>query len=362
MSLEVQKKISLADYTTLKVGGVARYFAVVKNVDELLEAVKFSDSQKIPIRVLGSGSNVLIADGELPYLFLKNELKGVTYKVVSEDKILVKASAGEPWDSFVADTVEKNLSGLENLSGVPGTVGASPIQNINCYGASVSETIKTVEVLNTENKKFFELSGEECKFGYRDSIFKHEAGANLIVTAVTFGLSTNRNKNLSYQSSSQSIEKYLANQGIVEPAVADIRQAVLQVRKNIGMLEGQFRSAGSFFKNTIVEKEVFSRIEKIVNDRYEDLDKKFTPWHWSLPDGREKISTAFLLECSPFNKTTYGVKRWRDVAGLSPLHSLSIVTEVDAKAEDVRDFAKLITDAIMEIFGISLESEVNYIN
>ena len=357
----IKEHVSLAAYTTLGVGGFARYFARLERPSQLNSLVDFSKEQEVPLWVLGGGSNVLVADGETDRLVVKNELKGREIVSQSEGVVVAKVAAGENWDELVAWTVEKRWSGLENLSGIPGTVGAAPIQNINAYGATVADVIESVEVFDVDTKEIKALSNQACQFGYRDSLFKHEEGAGFVVTAVTFRLRLSTGSNLAYRSSSQSIGKYLLEQGVTDPSVADIREAVLWARGNIGMLPGQFASAGSFFKNTIVNQEQFATIEKVVLAQFLELHEQFSPWHWSAPDGREKISTAFLMECSPYNKRTYGEKRIAGV-GLSPRHSLSIVAEAGATAAAVRTFANHVTTAVHDIFGVTIEPEVNYVD
>lgn len=362
MDLQVEKDVSLAAYTTLHVGGVAAYFHCLTDENTLPELITFAKKEDVPLWVFGGGSNVLITDGILRRLVLKNELRGIAHtKDAKTGEVLITAAAGEKWDDFVASVVEAGSAGLENLSGIPGTVGAAPIQNINAYGAQVADVIESVRVFDTKTRSFQILNNVECRFGYRDSVFKTPAGANFIVTAVTFRLAPAGAANLTYRSASQSIERFLKEQGIETPSLGDIRNAILHVRSNIGMLEGQFRSAGSFFKNTIVSADDFARIEKVVKSQFAEQDEKFSPWHWAKPDGTEKISTAFLMECTEYNKRTYGEKRWKGVVGLSPKHSLSIVTEVGATAVDVQEFIAEIIAAVEKVFAVTIETEVNFV-
>ncbi len=353
----VEEMVSLAPLTSLGVGGKARYFARFSDVDELKELFEFAAQKSLPMFVLGGGTNILLSDGVLEKLVIKNELKGIEYSGEDSSEVKVTVAAGEHWDNFVADVAAKGLFGVENLSGVPGTVGAAPVQNINCYGVSITDVIESVRVYDVTKGTEREFSNEECLFGYRDSIFKHSAGADLIVTAVTIKLTKNAPTKLAYRSSSQSIESYLKQNNIVNKTPADIREAVLFVRKNIGMLEGCFRSAGSFFKNTIVSEETFLSVQKKVADSFSEQDAKLSPWHWPLENGEVKISTAFLLECTAYNKNSYGKKRLNNV-GLSPLHSLSVVTEEGATANDVHAFVEKIVSAVDDTFGLVIESEV----
>ncbi len=359
----IQRHVSLDQYTTLHVGGVADFVAEVKNLAELTQALAFAQTHTTssPL-ILGGGSNVLISDEGYRGLVIRMCSKGKVVVSETKDEILLTVQAGEPWDELVAYTVTQGWSGLENLSGIPGTVGASPVQNINAYGASVADTIVSVEVFDSIEGVIKNLSHAACQFGYRDSVFKQPAGKGLIVTSVTFRLSPEVSTNLSYRSSSQSIARYLADKQIEIPTLQNIREAILYARRNIGMLEGQFRSAGSFFKNTIVSDEEFAHIEHIVATHYVELGQKMSPWFWKLPSQQVKVSTAFLMECSPFNKETYGIKRFNDVVGLSPKHSLSIVTEPGATATDVVTFAEEIISAVKKIFAVTIEAEVNFIS
>jgi UDP-N-acetylmuramate dehydrogenase len=285
------------------------------------------------------------------------KIKGIT-ELNDADTPTIAVMAGEGWDELVEYTTDKGWSGLENLSGIPGTVGAAPIQNINAYGASVADAVARVEIFDVVSNQKSTLTKNECLFGYRDSIFKQKEMKEKIVLSVTFSLQKTISKNISYKSSSQSVGKILAEKNILTPTPSDVRAAVLQARRRIGMLAGMYRSAGSFFKNTIVSNEEFATVLEIVERDFPELNKMFSPWYWQVDDQTVKLSTAFLLECSPYNKTTFGINRYRDVVGLSPKHSLSIVTESGATATDVQNFANEIISAVKNIFQITIESEV----
>lgn len=362
MKLRITEHIPLATYTTLHVGGVADYFFQLTDEAQLPLLTAFAQARGVPITVFGGGSNVLIADGAIHRLMIKNELRGVVFSELEEaSTVLLTAAAGEEWDALVAATVERGLAGLENLSGIPGTVGAAPIQNINAYGAQVADVILSVRVFDTVTTSYKTLTAAECRFAYRDSIFKQASGAHFVVVAVTFKLTKGQVRNLTYRSAAQSIASYLAERKIVHPTLVQVREAILFTRNNIGMLAGQFRSAGSFFKNTVVSAEEFTWVQAIVSSYFSKEDAQFSPWHWPQEDGTEKISTAFLMECSPYNKRTYGEKRWRGVVGLSPKHSLSVVTEKGATTADVQTFVAEIISTVEKIFKVTIETEVNFI-
>lgn len=358
--MEIIEQASLAPLTTLGVGGTARYLVRATAAADIAAAVAFSEQKtgQSPI-ILGDGTNVLFPDESLDRVVLQVALPGITESVQANGTVELTVGAGEDWDAVVAYAVERGFSGLENLSGIPGTVGAAPVQNINAYGASVADSIVSVEVYDTAAGAACRLTAAECHFGYRDSIFKHGDGRNLIITAVTFCLVKEQKSALDYQSSSQSIARLIAERG-VEPSPETVRDAVLTARGNIGMLKGQYRSAGSFFKNTILPEEQFAKLQAVISEEHAERSEKLSPWYWPLPDGRVKVSTAFLLECTPYNKTTYGTTRI-DGVGFSPKHSLSIVTEPGATAAQVRAFASRVETAVSETLGVQIEPEVIFI-
>ncbi len=192
------ENISLAEYTTFKVGGQARYFSAVRSEEELQKALDFAKKKKVSVFLLGEGSNILVSDRGFPGLIIKIEMKGVFFEKDHED-VLVIASAGESWDRLVTKTIEHNLWGLENLSGIPGTVGAAPVQNIGAYGAEVKDVIVSVRAVDVATGAARTFSNSECRFSYRESFFKTTKGKKHIITSVTFKLSQTPKPNLSYK-------------------------------------------------------------------------------------------------------------------------------------------------------------------
>ncbi len=354
----IEENVPLAPRTTLGVGGNAQYFAIIKSVDELSEVITWARYEKKKITILGGGSNVLVRDTGVAGLVLKMEIGGNSFESQENGNIQVFVGAGIEWDTFVKEAADRELWGAENLSGIPGSVGAAPVQNINAYGSSVSDIIVRVDAYHSETGEARSFTKTECCFGYRDSVFKTEEGKKYIITRVVFELSKQKDLHIAYKSSSQSIEKFLEKEKIITPTSHDIRRAVLSIRKNIGMLQGIFKSAGSFFKNTVLTSEEFSRLDTLIQKQYAEKSAQLTPWHWHLPDGREKVSTAFLMECSPYNKTAYAGKAYNNTVGISPLHSLSLINVNDATASDVMSFAEHIIHEIEKEFGVTIEYEV----
>ena len=362
MPQSIIKEVPLAPLTTLGIGGNAEYFATITDLSELEEATAWARAHDLAVTVLGGGSNALIADGGIQGLILHLCMRGISYTEDAEGSMLAQVAAGETWDAFVEDSVLRGYWGLENLSGIPGKVGAAPVQNINAYGVSVGDLITNVNVYERVEGKQLTLSHDACRFAYRDSLFKTKGGSEHIITGVTFRLTTERSAHTAYRSSSQSIERLLTEAGIETPTSKDIRNTVLGVRRNIGMLPGMYRSAGSFFKNTIVSKEDFNAISARVAAEHAEKDALFAPWHWEMPDGNIKVSTAFLMECTPYNKTAFKDKTFNGTVGISPLHTLSLVNAGGATAEDVRAFVALITETIEKDFGVRIETEVCFLS
>lgn len=195
--MKITENQSLKELTTFKTGGEARYFCSVETEDELIEAIGFSKKNKIPFFILGGGSNILVSDKGFLGIVIKIEIKGIKYEE-NDSKVKAIVGAGENWDDFVADTVDKGYYGLENLSLIPGTVGASPVQNIGAYGSEVKDTIESVYVLDVKEDQYLTFNNKECEFAYRDSIFKHEKN-RYIVISVTFNLQKDGKLNLTYK-------------------------------------------------------------------------------------------------------------------------------------------------------------------
>lgn len=357
----MQEHVLLAPYTTMKIGGPARYFCEPKDLNELAEVATFARERTLPLVVLGGGSNVVVSDRGINGVVARLRLTGIQQIAKRGDNVLIRAGAGESWDALVAEMVVRGLWGLENLSGIPGTVGAAPIQNINAYGSSVADVIDSVEVYHRVTGRRETIDARTCRFAYRDSMFKSDEGAPYIVTAVTFRLSRMSRAETSYRSASNAMAKYFIEEGIEKPTLRDVRTAVLAIRKKIGMLEGCYQSAGSFFKNTILTAEQFSSLKEIIEHDHADIAERLSPWFWEHPGGQVKVSTAFLLECTPYNKTTYAGKSFRGVVGISPMHSLSLINLGGATARDVGDFMLEIVGAIQQQFYITIEPEVLFI-
>jgi len=334
MSRTVQKQIALAAHTTLHVGGVADYFAEVTTQEELQQALQFAQQTAVPVCVLGGGSNVLFPDAGYRGLVIKN---AICSRQVEQDGsiVMVTVGAGEQWDALVADMCAAGYWGIENLSAIPGTVGATPIQNVGAYGAEVSKVITQVTATNKETGVEKQFTHDECQFGYRDSYFKSVAGKQWIVTTVTFKLSTTPQPNFRYADLQplQAIKNI--SPSMVREAVRDIRSVKFPDWSVVG-------TAGSFFKNPIVSPVDYTRLTK----QYPEL-----PAH-QLSNGDWKLSLGWILD------KVCGLKGFC-VAGVCLYQKQALVlTNTGSSAKDIYTFVELVTKKVFEKTQITIEPEV----
>jgi UDP-N-acetylmuramate dehydrogenase len=349
---KVQEDVLLAPFTTFKIGGQARYFIEVTDEDEIIGAIKFAAQQDIKIFILGGGSNILIADEGFDGLVVKIASRGILIKDEEFSSVNVTAQAGEDWDDFVKFCVNKNLAGLECLSGIPGLVGGTPIQNVGAYGQEVSETIKEVKVYDRLSRKTFKLSNARCGFEYRKSIFNTTHINQYVVLEVSYLLKKNGLPKIVYK----DLINYFKDK---KPNLKETRQVVKKIRESKGMLVRQggydSQSAGSFFKNPIISKDLFLEIKEIVKKNKLIKDDELIPF-FSVDEERYKIPAAWLIEKSGFHK---GFQI--GPAGLSTCHTLALTNRGDAKAKDILLLKEEIQKKIKDLFAIKLVPEPNLI-
>ena len=332
----------LSSFTTLRVGGPARKIIHAHSEAELIEFVKAADSAKEPILILGGGSNLLISDAGFAGTVIRVESKGNALDYDACSGGMIEVSAGEDWDKFVEISIEKGFADLESLSGIPGTVGGAPIQNIGAYGHEVSETIARVKTYDRSKGKVKTFTNTECKFSYRNSIFKEQPGRYVILT-VTFQLRKGaQSLPITYAELAKQLSVNIGDQ--VE--VTKVREAVLKLRASKGMLinlENEIYSAGSFFVNPILSKSAADQLPA-------DAPR------WPQNDGKVKTSAAWLMEHS-------GVIKGEKLAGaqISDKHVLALTNSGDATAEDIVELAKKARKKVYEKFGIKLEAEVQLV-
>lgn len=253
--MDISENVSLSEHTTLRLGGPARFFVSVTSIEELREALTFAKEKKLPLYVLGGGSNTLFADEGWNGLVVRISILGRVYEEDSKGDARAIVCAGEVWDQLVEETVAQGLWGLENLSRIPGTVGAAPVQNIGAYGVEVKDVIDWVEVLDIHTGDLHILSADECAFGYRDSVFKHRGGRDYIVTRVAFRLSTHPNPRLEYK----DLREYFGSR--TDVSVKEVRDAVNAIREKKFPSLSKVGTAGSFFKNPIIKKTLHQELQ-----------------------------------------------------------------------------------------------------
>jgi UDP-N-acetylmuramate dehydrogenase len=342
-ALKVEEGRLLAPLTSMGVGGRAQYYAVIETTEGLGQAMKWSSARALPMWVLSGGSNLVVADEGLLGLVVDLRLRGIDYDV-RENAVQITAAAGEDWDSLVSETVARGYSGLECLSGIPGRVGATPIQNVGAYGQDVSQTISHVGVFDRDTGAIVRVEAADCDFGYRNSRFKGPEAGRYVIVSVCFRLRLSP-PNIPGHS---ELKQQLAKQAPSAPTVSDIRQVVLRLRRSKSMVldpsDPCSRGCGSFFVNPVVSSEVAASIR----ERFASESVPLYPQ--SL--GRSKFAAAWLIEKAGYHRG------YRDGnVGLSERHSLAIVAYPEATACDVVLFARRIQETVEHEFGVSLVPE-----
>jgi UDP-N-acetylmuramate dehydrogenase len=344
--MSTAENVSLAALTTLKVGGPARYFTEPKSASEVAEAVNLARARNLPLFVLGGGSNLVVADAGWPGLVLKVAVSGIEERASNDDgKILFEVGAGEEWDKFVARAVARNCAGVECLSGIPGSVGGTPVQNVGAYGQEVSETIESVLVFDLRDGQVRELCAEACGFQYRTSIFNTSERGRFVILRVTYSLTPGGKPRIEYA----DLKKHFA--GFQQtPSLTSTREAVRRIRAAKAMLitpgDEDCRSAGSFFKNPVLSP-----------DEYDELSRRAAVKGLQVPsypalDAQRKVAAAWLVEHSGFSKG-YG----SGSVGISRKHALAIVNRGDATAADIMGLKDHIQQRVEELWGVQLEPE-----
>jgi UDP-N-acetylmuramate dehydrogenase len=340
--MQLLEHVPLATYTTFGIGGPARWFAEASTEDDVLEAVAASGERNVPLFVLGGGSNLLVSDAGFPGLVLRIALQGIES---SQDgaSTTFSVAAGENWDAFVGQAVERNCAGIECLAGIPGTVGGTPVQNVGAYGQEVAETIRMVRALDLQTQRFVNLAAGECGFAYRRSIFNGPERGRYIVTRVEYELRTDAKPVISYA----DLKRYFQEK-TTPPSLAQVSAAVREIRWSKGMLivpgEPDCRSAGSFFKNPVISAEHFGRIQ--ADAKGVDVPK------YPAGDGLLKVPAAWLLDQAGFHKG-YVLGR----AGISSRHTLALINRDGASAADIVALRDRIIAAVEAKFAIRLEPE-----
>ncbi len=338
-SMIFEEYIPLAPFTTFKIGGKARYFCRVKSAAELAEALQYAKENRLPFFVLGGGSNLLIDDAGFPGLVIKVEIHGIEFRKNADGTMNADAGAGEDWDEFVAETVRRGLSGVENLSLIPGTVGAAPVQNIGAYGVEAKDTVHSVEVLNTETGKVDVIPAAQCYFAYRDSIFKHAEGKKYIITRVRFTLREGAPLQINYR----DVTEFFQKKGVAAPTLQQVRDAIVAIRTAKLPDLSRFGTAGSFFKNPIISRADY---EKLLA-RYPGLPS------FPAEPLTVKVPAAWILD---------NICGWKGhtegTVGVYQNQALVLVNTGGGTSAEIDALAKKMQDSVLEKTGIVLEREV----
>jgi UDP-N-acetylmuramate dehydrogenase len=340
--MDFQRNVPLAPYTTFEIGGPAAWFAEATTEADIETAVEFARSHGLRLFVLGGGSNVLVSDAGFDGVVLHIALRGI----LQEGSVL-SAAAGEDWDALVAQSVSAGLAGMECLSGIPGTVGGTPVQNVGAYGQEVSRTIRTVRAFDRMECRWVELSNAECGFAYRRSRFNQgEDRDRFIVSRVTYALLENVHGAVAYV----DLKHYFKNRDIENPSLQQVREAVLRIRLGKGMVitpdNPERRSAGSFFKNPVVDAPALPGVAAAAGVPEAEVPR------YPAGDGEVKLPAAWLLERAGFVK---GYRR--GAAAVSTRHTLALINQGGAAAADITALRDAIQSRVHELFGISLEPE-----
>ncbi len=338
--MQVEKNISLKSYNTFGIDVKTHYFIEIKTESELKGAIDFKNDNKLNFLILGGGSNVLFTKDYDGVIFL-NRMKGREIVHEDEAKVLLKVKGGEDWPQLVDYCVSRNWGGIENLSLIPGRVGAAPVQNIGAYGTEVKQAVVEVEAMDLQTGEIRVFTKDECGFGYRSSIFKTGGKGNYFITAVTLGLMKNPAVNLSYA----PLREIFKGRDVLDVSVKEVSEAVKQVRRSKLPDPRVIGNAGSFFKNPVVSLDKMNQLK----ENYPDIPV------YPVDDSRFKLAAGWLIE-----QCGWKGKRVGD-AGVHEKQALVLVNYGGAKGKDILKLATDINDSVKEDFGVLLEFEVNII-
>ncbi len=339
--LKIDENVDIKKYSTLKIGGQFRYFIYINNKEDLAEAYRFAESKKLPVFVLGGGSNMVFPDGLLERVALKINILGFDILEETNDFAIIKIGAGEIWDSIVEKVVSMHLSGIEAMSAIPGTVGATPVQNVGAYGQEIKDTLLEVEVFDIDNFSFKTLSNTDCQFSYRDSTFKRHAKGRYVIVSVSLKLSKNMPDIPNYP----GVKKYFIENSINNPSITEIREAIISIRQNKLPDPKEIPSVGSFFKNPIIDKDTAHNLKQ----NYNELTL------FPVGDDRIKISAGWLIDQAGLKDKNFGkISTYQH-------NALVLVNNGGATRADVEQTRDEIIKTVFDKFNITLETEPEFV-
>ena len=335
--MDVMTNISLKQYTTMKLGGEARYMATADSASDVVSLYRNARKENLPIFVLGGGSNVITHDAVFEGIVLLNKIKG--FEVISEtdETTDVKIGAGEVWDEVVEKAIELGLQGIEAMSGIPGTAGAAPVQNVGAYGQEIADTLISLEAYDSKTDTIVTISADECDFSYRNSIFRDKEKGRYCILNITLRLNKAEPKPPYYA----SLQKYIDENDIREVNLSVIRVAVLNIRSEKLPDPAELPSAGSFFKNALVEKWKLEELQK----EYSDIP------NYAMSDGRYKIPTGWLIDKAGLRGyRSHGMRVYEK-------NALVLVNDSATGYDDLAAIREEIVQIVFDKFGIKIEQE-----
>lgn len=338
--MAISSNISLKSYNTFGIDAFAKYFTAVHSIQHIQELLHSKEYQNNAHLILGGGSNMLLTKN-VDALVIKNDLKGIEVVRETDENVFVKCAAGEVWHEFVMWCIDKNYGGLENLSLIPGCTGASPMQNIGAYGVEIKDTFYELEAIHATTGQLKVFSKQDCEFGYRESVFKHQHKNQFIITSVTFQLSKQPTFHIEYG----AIKQELDAMNISELNIKAISQAVINIRSSKLPNPKEIGNAGSFFKNPEVPSNVFHKLK----EEFPNLVA------YPLDNSNYKLAAGWLIEQS-------GLKGYRvGDAGVHKLQALVLVNYGKATGNEIYDLSTHVLQTVKAKFGVELEREVNII-
>lgn len=339
MAIKINENVSLAKFSTMRLGGPARYLATAKTRQDVLEAVSWVDARRLPLVVIGGGSNIVWSDNGFPGLVLVNAIKGYKYFEEGEGNVYLTIGAGEVWDQVVGKTVKKGLSGIEALSLIPGTAGATPVQNVGAYGQEIAQALVSVEAFDRRSNTFVIIPKVDCRFSYRNSRFKTKDKGRFIITALTLHLTSEPMKPPFYD----SLQAYLDEHKVKAFTPKAIREAVIDIRRGRLPDPKKVANNGSFFANPIVD----ARNYKKIVEAYPSIPG------WPQRDGHYKLSAAWMIEMAGFRgfaDPETGMAIW-------PNQSLVLINQKARSTRQLIEFKQKIVVKVRYMFGVTLEQE-----
>lgn len=334
----LQENVNLKPFNTFGITVHSDYFATFSAISDLKKLL--SELNNRELLILGGGSNVLF-QGDYSGVILRNEIKGVEIVTETKDEIILKVGAGETWHNFVLHAIQNNWGGIENLSLIPGSIGASPMQNIGAYGVEIKDVFESLEALEIATGEMHTFSHKDCQFGYRESVFKKDLKNKFVITSVSYRLSKNPQLNTSYG----AIDEELKLRNITDPTIKDVSDAVIAIRQSKLPDPKEIGNAGSFFKNPVIQTEQYVELQK----RYPDIPS------YKIDENHVKVPAGWLIDQSGWKGKTFGNY------GVHKRQALVLVNYDDAKGNDILELSELIIQDIFDRYGIKLEREVNII-